>query len=137
MAELLLTINDEQWNAWMNSARITDMILEMPKFEESHKYVMDDPLKALGLTNLYYSPDLSGMFDELYNLYVSTVLHDTYISVDEAGTEAAAVTAIIIEYTSAGPIVIEVKLDHPFIYAIQDAETHAIIFIGIMKDPTQ
>jgi len=133
--ELLLTINDEQWNAWMSSTSTADIILEMPKFEESHQYVMDDPLKALGLTNLYYSPDLSGMFDESYNLFVSTVLQDTYISVDEAGAEAAAVTVIIINYESAEPMVIEVKLDHPFIYAIQDAETHAIIFIGIMKNP--
>lgn len=133
--ELLISVDDEQWNTWMNLTRSANIILEMPKFEGSYKYLMNDPLKALGLTNLFYSPDLNGMFDEDYSLNVAKVLQDTYISVDETGAEAAAVTVIIVEYTSVGPVVIEVKLDHPFIYAIQDAETHAIIFIGKMKNP--
>ncbi len=133
--ELLLAINDERWNTWMNLTRTTEIILEMPKFEGSYKYLMNDPLKALGLTNLFYSPDLSGMFNESYNLYVDKVLQDTYISVDESGAEAAAVTVIIVNWESVEPMTIEVKLDHPFIYAIQDTETHAIIFIGKMKNP--
>ena len=133
--ELFLAINDEQWNTWMNLTHTTDIILEMPKFEGSYKYLMNDPLKALGLTNLFYSPDLSGMFNESYNLYVDKVLQDTYISVDESGAEAAAVTVIIVNWESVEPMTIEVKLDHPFIYAIQDSETNAIIFIGKMKSP--
>jgi serpin B len=76
------------------------------------------------------------MFDEPDELLVSKVLQDTYISVDEAGAEAAAVTVIVVDRTSAGPSIIQVKLDHPFIYAIQDSQTNAIVFIGIMKDPT-
>jgi serpin B len=133
--ELLINLDDDQWNTWMNLAQATDIILELPKFKESYKYAMNNPLKALGLTNLFIAPDLNGMFEDLNDLFVSKVLQDTYISVDEAGAEAAAVTVIIIDCTSIGPEAIEVKLDHPFIYAIQDAETHAIIFIGTMKNP--
>jgi len=121
----------------MNSTDPTELILEMPKFEASYKYEMNGPLCALGLSNLFSNPDLSGMFDESYDLVVSKVLQDTYISVDESGAEAAAVTVIVVDLTSVGPPIIEVKLDHPFIYAIQDSQTNAIIFIGIMKDPTQ
>ena len=134
--ELLLTIDDDQWNVWMNLTRTADIILEMPKFEESYKYLMNDPLKEFGITNLLHTPYISGMFDEPLNLFVSTVLQDTYISVDESGAEAAAVTVIIVNRESVEPMVREIKLDHPFIYAIQDAETNAIIFLGIMKDPT-
>lgn len=132
--ELILDLSDEQWNTWMEATHPSDIILEMPKFKESYKYLMNDPLKALGLTNLFVAPDLSGMFDENYNLFVSKVLQDTYISVDESGAEAAAVTVIIVEYTSV-PVIQEVKFDHPFIYAIQDAQTNAIIFLGIMNTP--
>ena len=97
---------------------------------------MNNPLKALGLRNLFIAPDLNGMFEDLNDLFVSKVLQDTYISVDEAGAEAAAVTVIIIDYTSIGPEAVEVKLDHPFIYAIQDTQTNAIIFLGVMSEPT-
>jgi len=134
--ELLINLDDDQWNTWMNLAQATDVILELPKFKESYKYAMNNPLKALGLTNLFIAPDLNGMFEDLNDLFVSKVLQDTYISVDEAGAEAAAVTVIIIGYTSIGPEAVEVKLDHPFIYAIQDTQTNAIIFLGVMSEPT-
>jgi serpin B len=134
-SELLSSIRDEQWNTWMGSTQEREIILEIPKFKESYKYLMNDPLKALGLTNLFRLPDLSGMFEEAYQLQVSKVLQDTYISVDESGAEAAAVTVIIVDYTSIGPEVIEVKFDHPFIYAIQDAQTNAIVFLGVMSEP--
>ncbi len=134
--ELLINLDDDQWNTWMNLAQATDVILELPKFKESYKYEMNNPLKALGLTNLFIAPDLNGMFEDLNDLFVSKVLQDTYISVDESGAEAAAVTVIIINRTSIGPEAIEVKLDHPFIYAIQDTQTNAIIFLGVMSEPT-
>jgi len=133
--ELLINLDDDQWNTWMNLTYSTDVILEMPKFKESYKYAMNEPLKSLGLTNLFIAPDLNGMFDDLNDLSVSKVLQDTYISVDETGAEATAVTVIIIDITSIEPTAIEVKLDHPFIYAIQDTQTHAIIFIGKMTSP--
>ena len=134
--ELLINLDDDQWNTWMNLAQATDVILELPKFKESYKYEMNNPLKALGLTNLFIAPDLNGMFEDLNDLFVSKVLQDTYISVDEAGAEAAAVTVIIVNWESVEPMTIEVKLDHPFIYAIQDTQTNAIIFLGVMSEPT-
>ncbi|MCD6447386.1 MAG: serpin family protein [Candidatus Marinimicrobia bacterium] len=134
--KLLMNLDDDQWNTWMNLAQATDVILELPKFKESYKYEMNNPLKALGLTNLFIAPDLNGMFEDLNDLFVSKVLQDTYISVDESGAEAAAVTVIIINRTSIGPEAVEVKLDHPFIYAIQDTQTNAIIFLGVMSEPT-
>ncbi len=135
--ELINSSNDEQWNTWMAATQPTDMLLEIPKFKESYKYLLNDPLISLGLGNLFNpsNADLSNMFEESDRLFVSKVLQDTYISVDESGAEAAAVTVIIIDRTSAGPAIIEVKFDHPFIYAIQDAQTHAIVFLGIMYAP--
>lgn len=135
--ELLINLDDDQWNTWMNLTYSTDVILEIPKFKESYKYLLNDPLISLGLENLFdeFNADLSNIFEEPEDLYVSKVLHDTYISVDESGAEAAAVTVIIIDCTSMGPEVIEVKFDHPFIYSIQDAQTNAIVFLGVMSEP--
>ena len=132
--ELLADLDGEQWNTWMEHTYSHELILNIPKFEESYKYYLKNPLKNLGMQTMFSNPDLSGMFSNVNNLAVDDVIQGTFISVDETGAEAAAVTVIGIVGTSA-PSVIELTLDHPFIYAIQDAETHAIIFIGIMTDP--
>jgi serpin B len=132
--ELLADLDGDQWNTWMESSSCRELILNMPKFEESFKYYLKDPLKDLGMQTMFTEPDLSGMFSNINNLAIDDVIQGTFISVDETGAEAAAVTVIGVYVTSA-PSVIELTLDHPFIYAIQDAETHAIIFIGKMMSP--
>ena len=70
-------------------------------------------------------------------LCVSSVLHKTFIEVDNAGTRAAAVTAVIMAPTSANPEYVRVervKLDRPFLYAIVDNATGLPIFIGTVND---
>ncbi|MCD6336768.1 MAG: serpin family protein, partial [Candidatus Marinimicrobia bacterium] len=99
-----------------------------------HKYYLAEQLSDLGLeTTFSTNADLSAMFSDANNFAVSEVIHSTFIRVDETGAEAAAVT--VITGWDSIPIIIELTLNHPFIYAIQDAETHAIIFIGKMMTP--
>ena len=63
-------------------------------------------------------------------------MHDAKIRVDESGTEAAAVTAIGIGYTSISPEPLIFKADHPFLYAIAEKQTGTILFTGIVNDPS-
>lgn len=131
---LLAELDVDQWNTWMEYSYQHDVILKMPKFQESHKYYLGKQLSDLGLeTTFSTDADLSAMFSDANNFAVGEVIHSTFIRVDEIGAEAAAVTVIGV-WTSV-PTVIELTLNHPFIYAIQDAETHAIIFIGKMMTP--
>jgi len=70
-------------------------------------------------------------------LFVSAALHKAYIGVDEAGTEAAAATAIIVGVMSA-PVEVEpivLRLDRPFIYTIYDRQTGSILFLGQVMNP--
>jgi serpin B len=132
--DLLAELDVAQWATWMEYSYQHDIILKMPKFQESHKYYLGTQLSDLGLeTTFSTDADLSGIFSETSNFAVDDVIHSTFIRVDETGAEAAAVTVIVV-WTSV-PTVVELTLDHPFIYAIQDAETHAIIFIGKMMSP--
>ena len=136
--EFISGIDGTQWNDLMESSHLGELILSMPKFEQSFEYELKNYLRNMGMTTMFTAPDLSGMFVEETPLKIDYVIHDTFISVDESGAEAAAVTVIGVWATSSTPPApVELTFDHPFIYAIQDAETHAIIFIGIMKDPTQ
>ncbi|HPF66024.1 serpin family protein [Lentimicrobium sp.] len=106
--------------------------LMMPKFRFDFEKVLNDQLKAMGMTDAF-SPgmaDLSGISDA--DIYVSFVKQNTFIDVNEEGTEAAAVTTIGIEYTSIPePVVI----DKPFIFAIRERLTNTLLFIGKVELP--
>jgi serpin B len=65
-------------------------------------------------------------------LYLSTVVHKTYIRVDEQGTEAAAVTGGGMMPTSAPPTI---EVDRPFAFTISDRDTGTILFLGTVEDP--
>jgi serpin B len=71
-------------------------------------------------------------------LYISQVFHKTFIAVDEKGTEAAAATAVAMMAGTAliqRPPPVEVKIDRPFIYAIQHVPTSVCLFLGRVTDP--
>jgi len=70
-------------------------------------------------------------------LYIDQVYHKAFIGVDEAGTEAAAATAVVLAEKSAvigDPA--EFKADHPFVYLIRDNRTGAVLFMGRVTDPS-
>ena len=86
---------------------------------------------------LAFSPDqadFSGM-DGARDLYISDVVHKAFVSVDEAGTEAAAATGVVMGVTSAPMEVKQMMVDHPFIFFIQDNPTGTILFLGRVENP--
>ncbi|MBU2523258.1 MAG: serpin family protein [Nanoarchaeota archaeon] len=111
----------------------------IPKFEFDTKYSLKENLAALGMPTAFSdSADFSGM-TIAEKLFISAVIHQAYVKVDEKGTEAAAATAVIMEVTSAGPSQ-KPKIfnaDHPFIFIIQQKETGNILFIGRVTDPNK
>ena len=114
--------------------------LTMPRFGIEARASLGDALVAMGMP-LAFDPgraDFYGISRDVNRLYIQRVLHQANIDVDEKGTEAAAATAVIIGDTSGGsdgtPIVI--RLDRPFIFALRDVPTGAIIFMGKVSDPS-
>lgn len=113
--------------------------LSLPKFRTEFSTSLNDMMKSLGVQMAFIDPasanpaaDFSPMVGEKL-LFIDSVLHKTYIEVDENGTEAAAVTAIFKGATSAhipDPEPIEFKADHPFTYFIRDDASGEILFLG-------
>jgi serpin B len=68
-------------------------------------------------------------------LCISDVLHKAFVAVDEAGTEAAAATAVIMDLTAVPEPPLEVTIDRPFIFLIRDIETGAVLFVGRVMNP--
>ncbi|MBU1243082.1 serpin family protein [Myxococcota bacterium] len=110
------------------------LFLEMPKFDFRYNLSLKSTLEALGMTESFQmgTADFTGMHNPL-ELYISDVIHEAFIGIDEAGCEAGAATAVIM--SGFGEIV-EFKLDNPFLFFIRDNETGVILFAGRVTDPS-
>ena len=112
--------------------------LTCPKFKTEWSSSLTDILQAMGLTGAF-DPDQAD-FSAMgcvagHSLYIGDVLHKTSFELNEKGTEAAAVTAVIMEPTSAMPPqdLIYLRFDRPFVYGIVDLETETPLFLGAME----
>jgi serpin B len=109
--------------------------LTMPKFEFESEFSLAQALAALGMPAAFSGDaDFSGM-DGGRDLFISEVVHQAFVSVDEAGTEAAAATAVMMTLTAMPEAPVAVSVDHPFIFFIRDIQTGAILFVGRVVDP--
>jgi len=109
--------------------------LRLPKFEFGYDVSLADPLTALGMTAPFSTAaDFSGI-DGTHDLFISKVLHKAWVSIDEAGTEAAAATAVVVPIGgSPGPPVV-LTINRPFLFVIRDIPTGTILFVGRVANP--
>jgi len=107
----------------------------MPKFKFSWEKYLNDQLKSMGMADAFnpYVADLSGISDA--SIYVSFVKQNTFVEVDEKGTEAAAVTTIGIYETSMPPQPKQFIIDKSFIFAIRERTSNTLLFIGQVLKP--
>ena len=131
------TLNFPIWkqitNYFDTTNQISEVRISLPRFTFSCKYLLNDQLKALGMTEAF-SPNLanlSGISDA--PIYVSLVSQDAFIEVNEKGTEGAAIT--IIEITYGEPDYEEIKINKPFLFAIREKTTQTLLFIGKVVRP--
>jgi serpin B len=112
----------------------TGVALTMPKFEFDSEFSLKNTLEDMGMPIAFSgAADFSGMTGTPA-LYIRAVLHKAFVSLDEAGTEAAAATAVIMEEEAPEPRV-EVTIDRPFIFLIRDIDTGAVLFVGRVVNP--
>ena len=112
-----------------------EVTLTMPKFEYESSLGLKEALKTLGMGVAFTADaDLSGMNGDR-DLFIQDVLHKAFVSVDEAGTEAAAATAVIVGLTALPPEPVSVTIDRPFIFFIRDIPTDSTIFVGRVLNP--
>ena len=130
-------LNVENTNEIINRLQYTQVALAMPKFEFESEFKMKDTLSRMGMP-VAFSPsaDFSGMTGGK-ELYIDQVIHKAFVSVDEAGTEAAAATAVDMKLTSMPAEPVNVTIDHPFIFLIRDIETGTILFVGRVMNPIE
>jgi serpin B len=111
--------------------------LELPRFKAETKVDLAELLPIMGMP-LAFDPEraeFSGM-TTAEQLYISNVVHQANITVDEKGTEAAAATAVVMRTTAMPAEPVRLVVDRPFLFALRDVPTGAILFLGRIVDPS-
>jgi serine protease inhibitor len=111
--------------------------LRFPKFDIETKADLRDILVALGMPAAFDGSlaDFSGITTD-ERLYITAVMHQANITVDEKGTEAAAATAVVMGKTSVPTQRVTLSVDHPFLFLLRDVQTGAVLFLGRITDPS-
>jgi len=129
--EAALTLPDVE--SWLASMHETILNVNLPKFEMTSEFRLDEVLAGLGMPSAFgENADFSNMTGAR-GLYISAVIHEAFVNVNEEGTEAAAATAVIIRESATCTSFVA---DHPFIFLIRDNVTGSILFMGRVTDPS-
>ena len=140
-ADYVAALSGEELTNLLDSATTDyDVYTSIPRFTYDFEAELNQPLSEMGMPTAF--DDMKAEFqglntsDVLGNTYISSVIHKTHIQVDELGTKAGAVTAVIMAPNSAGPSNVKtVRLDRPFVYMIYDENEKLPIFIGTVMQP--
>ncbi len=142
--EMYDALTAESINAMLEQEETTLCNLKLPKFEVEFYKELNDSLKQMGLEVAFQDglADFSGIGipDDANNMYIEKVQQKSKIIVDEEGTEAAAVTSVVMvnctsAYNPERPV--DVYFDEPFLYMIMDRGRKVPLFIGIMDNPNK
>ncbi len=134
----LKTLSYQKWEQWMKGFRNTPGDVKIPRFKLDYESTLNNALKAMGMEVAFAQDraDFSRMRTER-DLFISEVKHKAVVEVNEEGTEAAAATSVAIGVTSAMPTPQRFTFiaDRPFLMAIRDQQTGAILFMGAVVEP--
>jgi len=138
VSDIVDSMNAANWDSWFGNSRLTGIQVELPKFKFGFKELLNDPLINLGLGVAFSCDDADfTRINPKGNLFISRVIHQSFIDVQEEGTEAAAATIVEVELTSTngGGSLVYFKADRPFLFLIKENSTGAIVFIGKVGKP--
>ena len=143
---VLLPLNDaaegkltaDEYSGLLGAIRQREVVVSLPKFKFEARYNLNGVLTSMGMPDAFALPpaDFSGMTGQK-NLYITGVIHQAVIEVNEEGSEAAAATAVVMGTKAVMERIPEFKADRPFIFLITHKPTGSIIFMGRVANPAQ
>lgn len=136
--ELLLSLDGEAVHSLLSAPEDVTVYASIPKFKTEYTVELSGILKEMGMELPFdeSQADFSGIGDPRNggNIYISKVIHKTFLQLDEQGTRAGAATAVLMYAAGALMEHKTVDLDRPFVYMLIDCETGLPFFIGCMMD---
>jgi len=141
LLELERVLSADTLRKWIEGASMQRVELQLPRFriEPGDALTLRAPLEQLGVLAAFDATqaDFTGIAPRSEQLVISEAFHKAFVSVDEAGTEAAAATALSMRAGSAPPTAPPIRfvVDHPFLFLIRETRSGAILFVGRLTDP--
>ena len=145
--EFLEYLNSTNWENWMTALENEierapyreGVEIWLPRFRLEYKVELNDVLSALGMGVAFGSGADFSKMGPPPGLWIDEAIHKTFVEVNEEGTEAAAVTGIIMPDSSGWepPTPFVFMVDRPFLIAIRDDVTGAVLFMGVIVEPMQ
>ena len=136
--DVIMALDQSTWNEWLSKFEKQKGDVFLPRFKLEYKIKLNDILIALGMGTAF-SP-VEADFSKMYKpggLYIDEVNHKTYVEVNEEGTEAAAVTSVVIsERSTGGDEGFVMHMNRPFIFAIREHHSGTILFVGKIVNPS-
>lgn len=125
------------WLGELDEGQPREVHVHVPKVKVESSYQLVEPLKQMGMGIAFEPGEANFRGIAETDLFISQVVHKTFLRIDEKGTEAAAATGVEVELTSA-PVIEPptFRADHPFLLLIRDKRTGAVLFLGRIADPT-
>lgn len=139
VSDYIASLTGESVNALLTNPQHTTVYTAIPKFETEYSVEMSEILKAMGMPKAFdpNNAEFEGFgTSSAGNIFISRVLHKTFISVGEKGTKAGAATVVeMADGAAAEPQEPkEIYLNRPFVYMLIDCENNIPFFIGTMMD---
>lgn len=139
VSEYVSSLSGQSLCELLSNSKSGEVYTSIPKFETEYSGDMSDVLKSMGMANSFdvQTADFSGIGSSSDgNIYISRVVHKTFISVAEKGTKAGAVTIIDMPAGAAPPSEEPkyIYLNRPFVYMLIDCENNIPFFIGTLTD---
>ncbi|WP_020535450.1 serpin family protein [Lewinella cohaerens] len=135
LEEVITEFSPENWETWQTQMAPSDVELFLPKFKLEYEIKLKSVLSMMGMDEAFSDrADFSQMING-DGVKIDDVIHKAFVEVNEEGTEAAAVTVVVIVNTSV-PIIPVFRADQPFVFVIHDNKTKSILFMGKVTDPS-
>jgi serine protease inhibitor len=137
LPELEKQLTAANLSAWLKKMGSFEVDLKLPKFKVTAEFMLNDVLIKMGMKDAFSrnKADFTGIASR-EKLFITAVVHKAFVDVNEAGTEAAAATGVVVGTTSL-PQPATFHADHPFVFLIRDNRTGSILFAGRVVDPTK
>lgn len=130
VSTLVNTLSGTEWKSLNSALQEQKVIVGLPKFTLEYETNLNSVLSNMGMKTMFSdAADLSKISSPSCKIKVGFVKQNTFVAIDEKGTEAAAVTTIGIEVTSV-PIMPEFVCNRPFLFIISEKQSNTILFAG-------
>lgn len=130
------SLTADRWSAFTGGLSKREVTLTLPRFKLAYGQRLVQTLAAMGMGIAFGGEANFSRINPTVSLAISDVLQKTFVEVNEEGTEAAAVTAVEISVTRTMPQETVMRVDRPFVFALREQSTGAILFLGKIVDPT-